>query len=126
MILLVEDEPGMAFLEREVLERAGFPVEDVGRGDLAIEALEDGRQIALIVLDYMLPDMTGAEVLVELGERIAVLPVVVVTGYPDPEIEQRMRSAGVFDYLIKDMELEFLDRLPHVVKNAIDFTADKN
>lgn len=123
MILLVEDEPGIAFLEREVLERAGFLVEEVGRGDAAIEVLAGGKEIALMVLDYMLPDMTGADVLAELGARIAALPVVVVTGYPDPETEHRMRRAGVSEYLIKDMDLEFLARLPQVVRSAIDGTA---
>ena len=126
MILLVEDEPGVAFLEREVLQRAGFPVEEVRRGAHAIEYLEGGRQISLMVLDYILPDMTGADVLEELGERIAVLPVIVVTGYPDPEIEQRMRSAGVYDYLVKDVDLEFLDRLPRLVQGAIDTAAGMN
>ncbi len=57
--------------------------------------------------------------LAKLGARIAASPVVVVTGYPDPDIERRMRQAGVYDYLIKDINLEFLERLPHVAQSAI-------
>ncbi len=120
MILLVEDEPGVAFLEREVLERAGFEVEQVGCGEEAIACLEGNRSMALVVLDYILPDMNGAEVLARLEERPGDLPVVVVTGYPDPGVEQQMKNAGAYEYLKKDIELEFLDRLPQVVRSALD------
>ncbi len=73
-----------------------------------------------MVLDYRLPDMTGADVVAVLGDRIRALPVVVVTGFPDPVIEESMRDAGVYDYLLKDTNLEFLDRLPVVARAAID------
>lgn len=119
-VLLVEDETAMADLEREVLEEAGFVVRQVGRGQQALECLVNGDQIALVVLDYRLPDMTGADILSMLGDRLGEKPVVVVTGYPHPEIEKRMRAAGVYAYLFKDMELRFLDQLPAVARAAIE------
>ncbi len=118
-VLLVEDEPSIALLEREVLERAGFRVEDVGRGERALECLESRQMLALMVLDYRLPDMTGGDVVAVLGDRITSLPVVMVTGHPDPEVEARMRAAGVYDYIVKDFGLKFLDRLPEVARAAI-------
>ena len=120
MILLVEDEPGVALLEREALERAGFRVKDVGLGERALECVDSCERIALMVLDYRLPDMTGIAVLAALGERLDSLPVVAVTGYPDPAVEARMRTAGVYDYLIKDTDLKFLDELPKVVVAALE------
>ncbi len=42
------------------------------------------------------------------------------TGYPDPVVEERMRAAGVFDYIIKDMDMRFLDRLPIAALAAVE------
>ncbi len=119
-ILLVEDELAMAELERFVLEQAGFVVKQVDRGQRAIEYLARDDQIALVVLDYRLPDMTGADIISTIGGRLEERPVVMVTGYPNPEIENRMRAAGVYDYLFKDMELKFLDKLPDVARAALE------
>ncbi len=118
-VLLVEDDESIAMLERESLERSGFRVREAGLGQGALEFLEKRGALALLVLDYRLPDMTGADVVEALGDRIATLPVVMVTGYPDPAIEVRMRAAGVFDYIVKDVGLEFLDSLPKAAQAAI-------
>ncbi len=119
-VLLVEDEPSIAELERAVLEDSGFTVKEVRRGLQALECLGRCEGIALMVLDYRLPDMTGADVVEALGERFDRLPVVVVTGYPDSEIERALRGAGIDDYLIKDVGMKFLDILPDVAKALIE------
>ncbi len=118
-ILLVEDEASIAQLEREALERSGFQVKEVAYGQRALEYLAMCDEIALLVLDYRLPDMTGADVVAAMGDRIAGLPVVVVTGYPDPEIERQMRAAGVRDYIVKDIGMAFLDSLPKAAQAAL-------
>ena len=106
-------------LERETLERKGFRVRAVGAGRRALEYLERCQTLALLVLDYRLPDMTGADIVAALGDRIATLPVIMVTGYPDPAVEARMRAAGVSDYIVKDMNLTFLDNLPQAAQAAM-------
>ncbi len=118
-VLLVEDDESIAMLERESLERSGFRVREIGLGQGALEFLEKRGALALLVLDYRLPDMTGADIVEALGDRIATLPVVIVTGYPDPAIEVRMRAAGVFDFIVKDVGLEFLESLPKAAQAAI-------
>lgn len=123
-VLVVEDEVGIAELEQEVLERSGYRVKIVALGGSALECLKGCDELALMVLDYRLPDMTGADVLAALGDRIAVLPVLIVTGFADPEIEKRLRAAGVSDYIVKDMGLAFLDNLPRSVRSAIDSHSD--
>ncbi len=123
-VLLVENDESIAILERESLEECGFRVRETGLGQGALESLEKCGALALLVLDYRLPDMTGADIVEALGDRIATLPVVMVTGYPDPAIEARMRAAGVFDYIIKDMGLEFLDSLPKAAQAAVGMGID--
>ncbi len=118
-VLLVEDDEAIAMLERESLERCGFRVREAGLGQHALECLETCDALALLVLDYRLPDMTGADIVEALGDRIATLPVVMVTGYPDPAIEAQMRASGVSDYIVKDIGLEFLDSMPRAVQAAI-------
>ncbi|MCP4204861.1 MAG: response regulator, partial [bacterium] len=103
-VLLVEDDEGIAALESATLERHGFRVKLAAIGQRALECLEEYERLALVVLDYKLPDMTGADIVAALGDRLATLPVVMVTGYPDPVVEERMRAAGVFDYIIKDTD----------------------
>lgn len=117
-VLLVEDDESLAILEADVLERRGFEVETVALGRLALERLPLGG-LSLMVLDYRLPDMTGADVVAAMGDAIAELPVVVVTGYPDPAVEERMRAAGVYDYFVKEMDLKFLDDLPEAAVAAV-------
>ncbi len=119
-VLLVEDDEGIAALESATLERRGFRVKQAAIGQRALECLEKCERLALVVLDYKLPDMTGADIVATLGDRLATLPVVMVTGYPDPVVEERMRTAGVFDYIIKDLALKFLDRLPITALAAVE------
>ncbi len=119
-VLLVEDEAPIALLEREALERSGFRVKTVALGQRALECLSLDDEPTLLILDYRLPDMTGADVIEALGERIERLPVVVITGYPDPEVERSMRAAGIDDYLIKDLGFRFLDILPDIARAVVD------
>ena len=118
-VLLVEDEPTISSLERDALEQSGFSVQEVNEGLSALETLAASDGFELLVLDYRLPDMTAADIVAALGEKIDRLPVVVITGYPDPEIERTMRDAGVADYLIKDIGMSFLERLPKAAQSAV-------
>ncbi|MEM7353622.1 MAG: response regulator [Acidobacteriota bacterium] len=114
-ILIVEDEPPLAELERIALEGVGYQIEDVGRGDLGLDKLNNGS-IDLVLLDYKLPDMTGLDFVAALGDRIELLPVVVVTGYADAKLAVDLLKAGAADYVIKDTELVFLQQLPKLVR----------
>ena len=119
-ILVVEDDEPIAMLERISLERRGFRVRVAANGRRALEHLEELENIALMVLDYRLPDMTGADIVASLGRSIASLPVVMVTGYPDPVLETQMREAGIYDYIVKDVGLKFLQSMASVAQAALD------
>ncbi len=118
-ILIVEDEPPLAELERIALEGGDYRVEDVGRGDLGLEIL--GREpVALVLLDYKLPDMTGLDFIAAIGDRIKSLPVIVVTGYVDVKVAVKLLKAGAADCVIKDTELLFLQQLPKTVQDTLE------
>ncbi len=75
---------------------------------------------ALVVLDYFLPDMTVADLVAALGDRISDLPVIMVTGHPDPAIAEQLLAAGVLGYIVKDRDLKYLDRLVEAARAVIE------
>ncbi len=100
MILVVEDEPGIVdFVERGLRGR-GLEVVSESDGEAGLaRALEP--EVELVVLDLMLPRLSGSEVLRVLHERRPALPVIVLTA--KGEIEDRIEGleAGAIDYIVK-------------------------
>ncbi len=118
-ILIVEDEPPLAELERIALEGGDYQVDEVGRGDRGLEILEN-EPISLVLLDYKLPDMTGLDFIAAIGDRIKSLPVIMVTGYTDAKVAVKLLKAGAADYVMKDTELLFLQQLPKTVQATLE------
>lgn len=107
LILVIEDEPGIAdFLERG-LSAQGYQVSCALDGEAGLfKALKD--DVDLVVLDLMLPGRSGLEILSSLRERKPGLPVIVLTARA--EVEQRVRGldAGAVDYLTKPFSISEL------------------
>ena len=101
-ILVVEDERDIAALVAFHLTKEGFRVRTVGSGRDALEAVRTERP-DLVVLDLMLPEMSGYEVLHELRRRadFADVPVVVLTARRDEEDRIRGLQLGADDYMTK-------------------------
>jgi CheY-like chemotaxis protein len=106
-ILLVEDSKLLRLATGRALTRAGYEMSFAGDGDeallMAVEKVPD-----LILLDMMLPKMSGLEVLKALkkGPATEGIPVVVLTGLSQTNSE-RLRSDGAFAFLTKtDLALD--------------------
>ncbi len=81
-VLVVDDEPVVRQVARRVLERGGYVVTTaVDAGDALEKFYEDPEQWCAVVLDVTMPDRSGVEVMHEMLERRADLPVVLSTGY---------------------------------------------
>jgi two-component system phosphate regulon response regulator PhoB len=101
-VMVVEDEPDIAALIAYQLTREGFRVETVATGNDALRAI--GRDIPdLIVLDRMLPGLSGDEVLSALKGNTATsaIPVLVLTARRDEEDRIEGLELGADDYLTK-------------------------
>ena len=98
-ILVVEDEPGIARLVQDYLERAGFAV---ARASTAADALAFARakSPALVVLDLGLPDLDGLDVTREL-RRIGDTPIVMLTARGDESDRIVGLELGADDYVVK-------------------------
>ena len=116
-VLIVEDEPSILKFLSQNLALRGFDVVVATNGH---EGLEQARACKpdLILLDLMLPLMSGWEVLKHLGKTgvLERIPVIVVTAASREEDERRARSLGATDYLVKPFGVpEMLERIRAVL-----------
>lgn len=100
VVLIVEDEPGIAGFVRRGLESAGFTVEVAVDGPTGL-AVADRDDVALLILDLGLPGLAGEEVLVRLRRSRPSLPVIVLTAKDAVADRVTNLDAGADDYLIK-------------------------
>lgn len=104
-VLVVDDEPTIRELLSASLRFAGF---DVATAENGAEALKVERTFLadIVVLDIMLPDMDGFEVLTHLREQEPELPVLFLTAKDDVQDRVRGLEVGGDDYVTKPFSLE--------------------
>lgn len=121
-VLVVEDEPDIAALIAYQLTREGFRVETASSGTEALKAVD--REVpALIVLDRMLPGLSGDEVLKALRKEPATkaVPVLVLTAKREQEDRIAGLELGADDYLTKPFSpRELLLRCRAILRRAVE------
>lgn len=103
-ILLVDDEPYNLIILQEYLEEAGYQVEAVDDGAPAWEILQErGDEFSCVLLDRMMPDMDGIEVVSRMKQHgtLRIMPVIMQTAAGSTAQIREGIEAGVFYYLIK-------------------------
>ena len=105
-VLVVDDDPGARLFARRVLEKSGYPVVDASNGREALERLEGGESIALVVADLNMPELDGLELIWEMRDvdRWSHIPVIVLTGETDELLEAKLIEEGADDYLSKPFD----------------------
>jgi two-component system alkaline phosphatase synthesis response regulator PhoP len=117
-ILVVEDEPDIALGLRANLEIEGFEVDVAVEGALAIGLASEHRP-DLIVLDLMLPDMSGFDVLARVRERDASVPVLILSARAEELDKVRGFRIGADDYVTKPFGvLELLLRVKALLRRS--------
>jgi DNA-binding response OmpR family regulator len=109
-ILVVEDNEHAAYLVRFLLERAGYAVTVSPDGRDALARLESTEPVDLIVLDLMLPYVSGYQILIEArkSERWREVPIIVVTGRTLEMDAVRALETGANDFVRKPFHPEEL------------------
>ena len=108
-ILVVEDEKHLAAGIKYNLEAEGYRVSTVADGPAALATLEaDGSDIELVILDLMVPGMSGYAVCESLRTRDKRLPVLILSARTLPEDRARGFDAGANQYLTKPFDLDEL------------------
>lgn len=104
-VLVVDDEPVLAEMVSMALRYEGWDISTAGDGAAALASARQSRPDA-VVLDVMLPDMSGLEVLHKLREITPELPVLLLTAKDAVEDRIAGLSAGGDDYVTKPFSLE--------------------
>jgi DNA-binding response OmpR family regulator len=103
-LLLVEDDDAIADPLRRALEREGYSVERVARGEDAVQRVLRGG-VSLVLLDLGLPDIDGTEVCRRVREARSTVPVMMVTSRGDELDRVVGLDVGADDYLAKPFGL---------------------
>jgi two-component system KDP operon response regulator KdpE len=118
LILAVDDEAGILRLIRLELSEQGFRVVVASDGDEAIRTFEQQRP-DVVVLDIMLPDMSGLEVMRRLRER-SNTPIILLTARDHDEDKVRGLELGADDYVVKPFNpQELTARVRAVMRRAV-------
>jgi len=118
-VLVVDDEPKIIEVVKSFLESKGFTVFAAENGKQALEIFERGN-IALIVLDLMLPDMTGEEICMQIRKKSRV-PIIMLTAKIEEVDMLRGLNIGADDYITKPFSLKALyARIEAVLRRSSD------
>ena len=108
-ILVVDDEEHLAVGIKFNLEAEGFKVTTAGEGLAALKIIEDdSNPVDLVVLDLMLPGMSGYEVCEQIRDNGRHMPVLMLSARTLSEDRTRGFDVGASQYLVKPFELEEL------------------
>jgi two-component system phosphate regulon response regulator PhoB len=120
-ILIVEDEEALTLLLRYNLEAEGYAVETVARGDEADLLLKE-RAPDLVILDWMLPGLSGIELCRRLRARPETkqLPIIMLTARGEESERVRGLATGADDYIVKPFSVpELSARVRALLRRAL-------
>jgi DNA-binding response OmpR family regulator len=102
-VLVADDEPHIGRIIKMKLEQGPFRVTLAYDGREALEVLERERDIELVLLDLMMPHLTGLDVLSQMraSERMKNIPCIILTAAGQEAQHQRAMDLGATDFLTK-------------------------
>ena len=116
VVLLVDDDTFVREVTAAMLREAKFTVIEAGSGGAGLEALDLAERVDLLLVDFAMPGMNGAEVAREAQARRPGLPTVFVTGYADLDA---IRSVGKERIVAKPFQRDrLLQAIDHVLGRA--------
>ena len=106
-ILVVDDEQRMRKLVKDFLLKKGYDVLEAGNGEEAVDIFYENKDIALIILDVMMPRMDGWETCREI-RRYSQIPIIMLTAKSDEKDELLGFELGVDEYISKPFSPKIL------------------
>ena len=116
-ILAIDDDPVFLSLIRDALELSGFSVETLEDPNEAVAAIERFPP-DVIMLDMLMPDMTGTELCLRLKEKgiLGRITVILFSGIDEDIYRQELKQLGVFACLTKPVSIQ---HLISIVRDAV-------
>ena len=118
-IFIIEDDIFLQGLEATKLKKEGFDIQTAASGKEASVIVGKKTKVDLILLDLMLPDMDGFEILkmIRTEQSLATTPVIIFSNLSEEKDIEKAKSMGVKDFMIKS---NFnLDELTAKIKELI-------
>jgi DNA-binding NtrC family response regulator len=122
-VLVVDDDPTQRRLIQAVLEREGFAVAHAQSGDEAIQHLNSGAIVDVVLLDLVMPGISGQDTLTEMRARSYGQPVIVLTATGGIDTVVQAMQAGACDFFVKPASPE---RITVSIRNALSMGSLKS
>lgn len=114
-ILVIDDDNDMCLLLNRFLTRHGYEVTTMNSGASAIDWMKKNEP-TLVLCDFRLDDMTGAQLLTKSKEMHPGAPIIIITGYSDVKDAVEVMKMGAYDYVTKPL---FPDEILVTIKKAL-------
>ena len=115
-ILIVDDEPAQRRLLQAAVERNGFMTRTAENGRQAVDAVDTHADIDAVMLDLVMPGMSGQEALKEIRQRRSDLPCIVLTASGGIDTVVQAMQAGASDFFVNPASPE---RILCAIRNAL-------
>ena len=117
VIYVVDDDTDVLGSLRFLLETDGFDVRTF-RSAAALLNGNDAGKVDCFVIDYKMPAMSGIDLANRLQSRHEGTPIILITGYPDENIQEKAAAAGIRDVLLKPhLEESLIGRIRGAIRN---------
>ena len=100
-ILLIDDEQPIRKMFRLILSRAGYDIYEADGCLKGVEVLREEADISTVILDVVMPGVTGIDCLAKIKAEFGEIPVIMVTGVTNMETTKEVLKMGAFDYIAK-------------------------
>ena len=107
-VLYIDDDEGLRRLVQRNLEREGIAVVCAADGETGLDILAGVRDFDVVAVDLYMPGLSGIEVTEHINKIPDHPPVILVTGAQDSRMAVAALKAGAFDYVLKDVQGEFI------------------
>lgn len=108
-ILIVDDEQNVCDFLEEFLRYKGYSALKARSGDEALQSLKN-KETDLVLLDVLMPGMSGIEVLENVRKLYPDLPVIILTGMKDKHVVDDTLDMGAADFIPKPIDLDILEQ----------------
>jgi two-component system, cell cycle sensor histidine kinase and response regulator CckA len=119
-ILLVEDEPTLRTLSSAFLQSKGYEVTTAADGAEGLEICKQNRRFDLLISDVVMPELGGPELAEEAKKLIPKLKIILMSGYTDRAIDEKILSTGI-EFLQKPVSLDLFAR---TVRRILDIKSE--
>ncbi len=116
-IFLIDDDPSIRELMSSYLRMWNYSVVEISSGSEVSVSRVRNEKPAVVLLDMILPDRTGIDILKELHSEFNDLPIIMITSYGSIETAVEAMKFGAYDFLTKPVDIT---RLEILIKNAAD------